>query len=91
MPFPDNEILRSLQARVRLHRINQQVTIERFGHIRPTVHIPDYAGYRFVGVRGRLYYSKKWNYFSDFLFEYEDAVVQLVSVFLPETTPAQTC
>lgn len=40
-----------------------------YGDIRPVIHT-DYAGNRFVTVRNRLYYSKKWRFFTDFLFEY---------------------
>jgi len=52
------------------HRRREQARIGAFGQIRPMVHLPDYAGYRFVGVRNRLYYSKKWRFFADFLFDY---------------------
>ncbi len=51
-------------------RRQEEARVRTFGDIRPVMHIPEYAGYRFVGVRNRLYYSKKWNFFSDFLFEY---------------------
>jgi hypothetical protein len=51
-------------------RREEQARVAAFGEIRPIIHIPDYAGYRMVVVRNRLYYSKKWNSFTDFLFEY---------------------
>jgi hypothetical protein len=52
------------------HRLQEQARVATFGEIRPIMHLPDYAGYRFVGVRNRLYYSKTWRFFTDFLFEY---------------------
>jgi hypothetical protein len=52
------------------HRLQEQARVETFGEIRPIIHLPDYAGYRFVVVRNRLYYSKTWRFFTDFLFEY---------------------
>ena len=32
--------------------------------------MPDYRGYRIVAVRNRIYYSKTWRFFADFLMEY---------------------
>jgi len=52
------------------HRLEQEARVQAFGHIREPVQIPDYNGYRMVAVRGRMYFSKKWRFFSDFLFEY---------------------
>jgi hypothetical protein len=51
-------------------RRHEEARVAAFGEIRPMIHLSDYAGYRFVGVRNRLYYSKKWNFFTDFLLEY---------------------
>jgi hypothetical protein len=64
-PIPPH-ILRQFEE----HRLREQARVAAFGQIREPVHIPDYAGYRFVAVRGRLFYSKKWRFFTDFLFEY---------------------
>lgn len=64
-PLPP-DIIRKFEE----HRLREEARIASFGHIRETVHIPDYPGYRFVAVRGKLYYSKKWNFFADFLAEY---------------------
>jgi hypothetical protein len=69
MPSAPNlppEVWRDIQE----HRLAEQARVETFGQIRPTVHISDFKGYRFVAVRGRLYFSTKWRFFSDFLFEY---------------------
>ena len=54
----------------RKERHQEQSRVSTFGEIRPIIHIPDYKGWRLVAVRNRLYYSKKWNFFTDFLFEY---------------------
>ena len=59
-------ILRQMQE----HRAQEAARVAALGDIRPIIHLPEFAGYRFVGVRNRLYYSKKWNFFTDFLFEY---------------------
>lgn len=64
-PIPAH-ILQDLQQR----RLDEQARVETFGEIRPVIYIPDYAGYRFVAVRGRLYHSKKWRFFTDFLLDY---------------------
>lgn len=50
-------------------RLQEEGRRAAYGDIRPIIHI-DYAGYRFVTVRNRLYYSKEWRFFTDFLFEY---------------------
>ena len=55
---------------MRQERFQEQVRIATFGDVRPTIHWPDYKGYRLVVVRNRVYYSKKWKFFTDFLFEY---------------------
>jgi hypothetical protein len=60
------QILKQLEE----HRTQEAARVAAFGDIRPILHIPEFAGHRFVGVRNRIYYSKKWNFFSDFLFEY---------------------
>jgi hypothetical protein len=52
------------------HRRDEQARAQTFGQIRPILHIPEFQGHSLVGVRNRLYYSKKWRFFSDFLFEY---------------------
>jgi hypothetical protein len=51
-------------------RLREEARVASFGKIRETVQIPDFAGYRFVAVRNRLLYSKRWRFFTDFLFEY---------------------
>jgi hypothetical protein len=52
------------------HRMKQEARVKEFGHVREPVHVPDYRGYRIVAVRNRIYYSKKWRFFADFLMEY---------------------
>src|SRR5260221_716356 len=52
------------------NRLREEARVAQFGHVREAVHLPDFKGYRFVGVRGSLYFSKTWKFFSDFLFEY---------------------
>ena len=55
---------------VREHRLRQEARVTEFGHVREPVHVSDYRGYRIVAVRNRIYYSKKWRFFADFLMEY---------------------
>jgi hypothetical protein len=57
-------------AHFQKERLKEQERVATFGEIRPVIHIPDYNGYRLVAVRNRLYYSKKWKFVTDFLFEY---------------------
>ena len=64
-PIPD-ELFRKLE----LDRFKEQARVERYGRVREPVHLPEFSGHRFVAVRNRLYYSKNWKFFSDFLFEY---------------------
>lgn len=52
------------------HRRNEALRVSKFGEIRPIIHRLDYAGYRMVVVHNRLYHSKKWKFFTDFLFEF---------------------
>ena len=51
------------------HRREEQARVATLGEIRPIIHV-EYAGYRMVAVGNQLYYSKKWKFFTDFLFEY---------------------
>ncbi len=64
-PIPAH-ILRQFEEQ----RLREEARVASFGKIRETVQIPDFAGYRFVAVRNRLLYSKKWRFLTDFLFEY---------------------
>jgi hypothetical protein len=59
-----------IDERVRKEQLQDQARIATYGDIRSIIHLPDYAGYRLVVVRSRVYYSKKWKFFTDFLFEY---------------------
>lgn len=61
-----------IRADFERHQREEKVRIDTFGHVRPIIQIPEYAGRRFVVVRNRLYYEgkTKWNFFTDFLFEY---------------------
>ncbi len=59
-----------IHQRIERHRLEEQARVATFGEIRPIIHTPNYKGYRFVAVRGRVYYSKKWRFFLDFLLEY---------------------
>lgn len=52
------------------NRRREEARIQQFGQVREPVHIPNFSGYRIVAVRNRVYRSKNWKYFSDFLFEY---------------------
>ena len=56
--------------RIEDDRLREQTRLATYGEIRPVIHLADFHGYRFVGVRNRLYYSKKWRFFTDFLLEY---------------------
>lgn len=69
-PSPPPEILEHFER----HEREEAARIRTFGDIRPVIHIPEYAGYRLVGVRNRIYRSKTWNFFSDFLFDYGTSI-----------------
>src|ERR1039457_6201227 len=58
-----------IDERVRTEQLQEQARVAAYGDIRSIIHL-DYAGYRLVVVRNRVYYSKKWKFFTDFLFEY---------------------
>jgi len=62
-------IPRHILEKMERHRGEEEKRVATFGEIRPIIHV-DYAGYRMVAVRNRLYYSKKWKFFTDFLLEY---------------------
>jgi len=67
---PPRPIPPHILAKFEKHRIHEETRQQMFGQVREPLHIPEFAGHRFVGVRNRLYFSKKWKFFSDFLFEY---------------------
>jgi uncharacterized protein YchJ len=54
------------------HQLEENARVATYGEIRPIIHIPDYANYRFVVVRNRVYYmeKEKWKFFTDFLLYY---------------------
>jgi SEC-C motif len=52
------------------HHRKEQARAASFGKIRPMIQWADYHGYRLVVVRNRVYYSKKWKFFADFLTSY---------------------
>ena len=54
----------------------KQERVRRFGHVRPQISTVAF-GQRIVAVRGRLYSSDKWKFFSDFLRDY---VVEILGV-----------
>ena len=64
-PLPDH-----VQKKFEKHRIAEMIREQTYGKVREPVHIGEHAGHRLVAVRNRVYYSKKWKFFSDFLFEY---------------------
>ena len=68
-PIPPH-VWAEIDRRTRRERAQEQARITAYGNTRPIIHVPDYAGYQLVVVRNRVYYSKKWKYFTDFLFDY---------------------
>jgi hypothetical protein len=48
----------------------EQKRTETFGKIREPIHIPTDSGTRIVAVRNRVFFDKKWKFFTDFLFDY---------------------
>jgi uncharacterized protein YchJ len=68
-PLPPH-IWARIEERTRLEHLQEQERIGKYGNVRPTVHLPDHQGYRLVVVRNRVYWSKNWKFFTDFLFEY---------------------
>jgi hypothetical protein len=67
-PVMPPHILRQFEEQ----RLQEEARVATFGEIRPMVQIQEYAGYRLVGVRNRLYCEKKekWKFFTDFLLHY---------------------
>ena len=69
----DGEPMASIPAKVmkqfQEHQRKEYERIVKFGKLRPGIGI-DFKGYKFVAVGSRLFYSKKWKYFLDFLLEY---------------------
>jgi hypothetical protein len=55
-------------ADANLHRINEQRRIQKFGHVRPAVHV-DHQGVKYVAVGSQLY-SGDWKTPIDFLFDF---------------------
>lgn len=49
--------------------------VARFGQIRPQISLLTPEGYRLMVVRGKLYYSAAWKFFSDFLSDYVPQVL----------------
>jgi len=49
--------------------------VARFGQIRPQISLLTPEGYRLMVVRGKLYYSATWKFFSDFLNDYVPQVL----------------
>jgi hypothetical protein len=48
----------------------EKLRVATYGQVRAPIHVPDFRGRRLLGVRNRIYHSKNWKYFTDFLFEY---------------------
>jgi hypothetical protein len=66
-PLP-REVMEKFDRR----RLEETLREATFGKIRPIIQVPEYAGKRIVVVRGAIYWQDKgkWNFFSDFLFDY---------------------
>lgn len=59
------EIIKQFQERQR----KENKRISEFGQVRPGIGT-DFKGYKVVAVGSRVFLSKKWKYFPDFLLEY---------------------
>jgi hypothetical protein len=55
------------------HQKEEEDRVARYGEIRPQISM-EFQGSRFVAVGGRLYFSKNWKYFPDFLKDYVPGV-----------------
>jgi len=66
-PHQSRRVPQSFIRKMEKERREEEVRVKTFGNIRPIIHVPDYAGYQIVVVRNRIYYSKKWRFFTDFL------------------------
>lgn len=51
------------------HFKKERERISKYGHINPDIGT-EFKGYKCMAVGSRIYYSNKWQFFSDFLFEY---------------------
>lgn len=58
-----------VMQRIAEHQKEEEDRIARYGEVRPQISI-DFKDHRFVAVGGRLYYSKDWKFFPDFLKDY---------------------
>jgi hypothetical protein len=59
---------------IMLHQIREAERLRKFGHVRPIISL-DHQGYKFVAVGSQLHYSKSWQTFHDFLWNYIAGVV----------------
>jgi hypothetical protein len=57
-----------------MDQIKEKIRVEKFGKVKPNIGI-EFKGKKIVAVGSRLYSSKKWKYFADFLFEYLPIVI----------------
>lgn len=66
--------LRKQQRKIEIHKINEKIRQEKFGDVRPIIHV-DFQDHKFVAVGNQLHYSKNWKTFPDFLRSYIAAVL----------------
>jgi len=66
---PSSSIPPKVIERFQEHQRKENERTSKFGQIRSDIGT-NYKGYKFVAVGSRLFYSKKWKYFPDFLLEY---------------------
>lgn len=68
-PSSGPEIPAEVMARFQEHRRKEQLRKERYGQVRPIIHL-NYQGHKFVGVGNQLLYANDWKTFPDFLMDY---------------------
>lgn len=66
---PPIEIIRAAVDDLRRHNLAEQQRLARYGNVKPEIAVK-HMGHQFVAVGSRLFYSKGWTSFSDFLIGY---------------------
>ncbi|HEY2547856.1 MAG TPA: hypothetical protein VGI46_17420 [Candidatus Acidoferrum sp.] len=70
---PPIEIQRAIIQDINEMSLKEQERIRTFGHVRPEI-AQKFSGYQFVAVGKKLFYSKDWKSFHDFLVGYTPAI-----------------
>jgi hypothetical protein len=67
--FPPIEIRNAILEDMNMRNAKEQFRRARYGQVKPEIAIK-HKGFQFIAVGSKLYYSKTWKSFPDFLMEY---------------------